>query len=170
MRRKRIDKKALFRVGSLLAQRNLKLVCAESMTAGFLSSTFALEVNSGNYYLGSIACYDDLMKQNLLDVSPSLLSTHTSESEEVTLAMLQGLQSLIPHADVYISITGLAFESPNPNQWRPIGCVYYAIYYKNNTHLFEKQFNGNAGQILIATCNSIFYDLYRLLNTAEKIE
>lgn len=165
MGRERIDKRTLFRVGDLLTKRNLKLACAESMTAGFLSSTFALEVNSGHYYLGSIACYDDQLKQNLLDVSPTLLAEHTAESKEVTLAMLQGLQTLIPQADISITITGLAFESPNPDQWRPVGRVYYAFHYKDKQYVFEKQFKGNAGQIIIATCNSIFSDLHDLLSS-----
>jgi nicotinamide-nucleotide amidase len=165
MRNRRIDERALFRVGSFLAQHKLKLVCAESMTAGFLSSTFALEVSSGDYYLGSLVCYDDLMKEMLLHVSPSLIETYTSESAEVTLAMLQGLENLVPQADIYISITGLAFDSPNPKQSRPVGRVYYAFAYQGNHHVVEKEFKGNAGQIIIATCNSIFCDLYDWLQS-----
>lgn len=165
MSRERIDEQALFRLGSLLSYNKWKLVCAESMTAGFLSSTFALEVSSGDYYLGSFICYNDVIKEKLLQVAPSLIETFTAESQEVTLAMLQGLQTLIPAADIYITVTGLAFESPNPKQYRPIGRVYYAFMYKGTQHIFEKQFKGNAGQILIATCNSIFSDLYSWLKT-----
>lgn len=160
MRKEKIDERALFRLGSLLSHNQLKLVFAESMTGGFLSSTFALEVSSGDYFLGSIVCYDDLVKERLLQVSTSLIKTYTAESPEVTLAMLKGLQIAISQADVYITITGLAFESPNLKQLRPVGRVYYAFAYCGRQHIFEKQFKGNAGQIIIATCNSIFYDLY----------
>ena len=64
--KRKIDEPAMHRCGEYLAERGLKLMCAESMTAGFLSSTWALEVCSGNYYLGSIVCYDDSIKKNLL--------------------------------------------------------------------------------------------------------
>jgi len=169
MSKEEIDERALFRLGSLLSNNKLKLVSAESMTAGFLSSIFALEVNSGDYFLGSIVCYDDFMKERLLQVSSSLIKTYTAESPEVTLAMLQGLQIAISHADIYITITGLAFESMNIKQFRPIGRVYYGFAYKGGQHIFEKQFKGNAGQIIIATCNSIFYDLYAWLQTMKTI-
>lgn len=165
MNREKIDERALFRLGSLLSDNNLKLACAESMTAGFLSSTFALEVSSGNYYLGSVVCYDDAMKERLLNVSPSVIADYTAESPEVTLAMLHGLETVVPQADIYVTITGLAFDSPNPKQYRPVGRVYYAFGYNGILHIVEKQFKGNAGQVIIATCNSIFADLYAWLES-----
>ena len=165
MSRNIINERSLFRLGSWLSGNKLKLVCAESMTTGFLSSTFGLEVCSGDYYLGSVVCYDNEMKERLLDISPSVIEMHTAESQEVTLAMLRGLQNLVPYSDVYLSITGLAFDSSNPKQNRPIGRVYYAFSYKGNQHVVEKQFKGNAGQIIIATCNSIFSDLYSWLQS-----
>lgn len=158
--KRKINEPALHRCGEYLAERGLKLICAESMTAGFLSSTWALEVCSGDYYLGSIVCYDDEIKKNLLQVSPQLLAQHTAESAETTLALLEGLQKLVTSADVYLAITGLAFESTNPNQNRPVGKVYYAFSYNGQKKVFDKQFEGNAGSILIQTCNSIFEDLY----------
>ena len=163
MSSRKIDERILFQCGDFLSQNNLKLICAESMTAGFLSSTWALEVSSGNYHLGSIVCYDNEIKENLLNVSPHLIEEHTAESAEVTLAMLLGLIKLVPHADVHVAITGLAFESPNPKQTRPVGRVYYAFSYNGMQTVIERQFKGNAGQIIIATCNNIFTDLYEWL-------
>lgn len=157
--RSRIDERLLERCGNYLSSRNLKLVCAESMTGGFLSSMWALELASGDYFLGSVVCYDDLQKQKVLQVAPALIDIHTAESEEVTLAMLHGLKILVPHADVYVSITGLAFESPNPKQQRPVGTVYYAFSFGGNTEVFERHLSGNTGEIIIKTCNSIFSDL-----------
>ena len=165
MNSKRVDKKILFRCGDYLSSQHLKLVCAESMSAGFLSSIWALEVSSGDYFLGSIVCYDERIKERLLQVPSNLIEKYTAESTEVTLAMLQGLEGLVPQADVYISLTGLSFPSPNPKQNRPAGRVYYAFSYKENRKIFEKQIKGrNAGEIIIGTCNSILKDLYNWLN------
>lgn len=165
MGREKINEKTLFQCGDFLAKHKLKLVCAESMTAGFLSSTWALEVSSGDYYLGSFVCYDNEMKEKILQVPSSLIEKYTAESAEVTLALLSGLEKLVPQADVYISITGLAFESGNPKQSRPIGTVYYAFSYEGKQEIFERQFNGYAGQIIISTSNSIFKDLYQWFKT-----
>lgn len=158
--KRKIDEPALHRCGEYLAGRGLKLMCAESMTAGFLSSTWGLEVCSGKYYLGSIVCYDDSLKKNLLNVPQNILDTHTAESIETTVALVEGLENLVPGADVYVAVTGLAFDSPNPNQNRPVGTVYYIFSYKGKRKVFEKHFDGNAGAILIQTCNSIYADLY----------
>lgn len=159
--KRKIDEAAMHRCGEYLAERGLKLMCAESMTAGFLSSTWALEVCSGNYYLGSIVCYDDSIKKNLLGIPQSILDAHTAESIETTLALVEGLEKLVADADVYVAVTGLAFDSPNPNQHRPVGTVYYVFSYRGKRKVYEKHFEGNAGAILIQTCNSIYADLYK---------
>src|SRR5690606_17304354 len=62
MSRNIIDERSLFRLGSWLSDNKLKLVCSESMTTGFLSSTFGLEVCSGDYYLCSVVCYENERK------------------------------------------------------------------------------------------------------------
>lgn len=158
-----IDEQALARCGHYLHTHNLKLLCAESMTAGFLGSMWALELESGHYFLGSVVCYDDSMKTILLQVPGETIERYTAESKEVTLCMLDGLKKY-NKADVHISITGLAFESTNPKQKRPIGTVYYAFYFQNKQTIYERHFEGNAGEIIIASCNSIYDDLYQWLN------
>lgn len=158
-----INQKTLDRLGEFLSYNKLTLVCAESMSAGFLSSTFALEMHSGDYFFGSIVAYDNKVKKDVLSISPELIEQHTAESIEVTLAMIDGLENIFPSASVHISITGLAFKSNNPKQDRPIGTVYFAFRYKHYTHVYDRHFEGNAGEIIVSACNTIYEELYEWL-------
>ncbi|NGM65282.1 CinA family protein [Sphingobacterium sp. SGR-19] len=166
-----IDEGALAACGEFLKAHGLKLLCAESMTAGYLSSLWSLEFHSGDYFLGSLVCYDDQCKTQLLSVPKSKIEKYCAESAVVTLRMLDGLTGeSIPKADVLISVTGLAFKTNNPKQKREIGTVYYAFRYKKEKRIYKKQFSGNSGAILIQTCNSIFTDLINWLPMITMVE
>jgi len=162
-----IDEQALHRCGQLLNTQGWTLVCAESMTAGFLSSICAMEVNSGDYFLGSIVCYDDRVKRDLLQVPAAKLEKYCSESAVATLRLLDGLRTLVPQATVHVSITGLAYKTSNPKQKRPVGTVYYAIAFQDHKVIFKKKFEGEAADILILACNSLIDDLYQWLGRLQ---
>ncbi|RZF62393.1 CinA family protein [Sphingobacterium corticibacterium] len=155
-----IDDEALAACGEFLQAHGLKLLCAESMTAGYLSSLWSLEFHSGDYFLGSLVCYDDQCKTQLLAVPKNKIEKYCAESAVITLRMLDGLtRTSITNADVFISITGLAFKTNNPKQKREIGTVYYAFRYQREKRIYKKKFSGDPSAILIQTCNSLFRDL-----------
>lgn len=162
--KKNIDEQALRYCGRLLTSKGWKLACVESMTAGFLSSVYAMEIHSGSYFLGSVVCYEDCIKERLLGVSPAKLDKYCAESAVATLRILDGIKTLMPEAQVHVSVTGLAYETKNPRQKRPIGTVYYAFALGSSKVIFKRKFSGNAAEILIATCNSLIADLGQWLN------
>ncbi|PRD56905.1 CinA family protein [Sphingobacterium gobiense] len=164
-----IDEKVLTACGKFFQTHGLKLLCAESMTAGYLSTLWSLEFNSGDYFLGSLVCYDNQCKTKLLSVSKNKIEKYCAESAVVTLRMLDGLSaSSIPGADVFISVTGLAYKTNNPRQKREVGTVYYAFQYRKEKRIYKKQFSGDPSTILMQTCNSIFRDLIAWLPTVIK--
>ncbi len=158
-----IDEQLLRVCGNLLQQHRLRLLCAESMTAGYLSSLWGMEINSGNYFLGSIVCYHTAVKTGVLGVPAAKINKYCAESAVVTLRMLDGLRKLVVDAEVYVSITGLAFKTENAKQLRSIGTVYYAFHYAAQTTIFKRHFTGDAATIFIATCNALLHDLYHWL-------
>src|SRR5690606_3388787 len=163
-----IDEQALHACGKLLTAYKWKLACVESMTAGFLSSVYAMEVHSGDYFLGSIVCYEDTVKKSLLAVPAAKLEKYCAESAVATLRILDGLRTQFPQAQVYVSVTGLAYETENPKQKRPIGTVYYAFGLEDNTVIYRRKYNGNAAEIIVKTCNGILSDLSKWLTVKAK--
>lgn len=164
-----IDREALAACGEFFKIHGLKLLCAESMTAGYLSTLWSLEFHSGDYFLGSLVCYDDLCKTKLLSVPSNKIDKYCAESAVVTLRMLDGLvEKSVPTANVFISVTGLAFKTSNAKQKRKIGTVYYAFQYKKEKRIYKKRFTGKPGDILIQACNSLLTDLKAWLPVATK--
>lgn len=158
-----IDEQALQHCGKILTACKWKLACAESMTAGFLSSVYAMEVHSGDYFLGSIVCYEDTVKERLLAVPAAKLKKYCAESAVATLRIMHGLRAQFPEAQVYISVTGLAYETTNPKQKRSIGTVYYAFGLGDSTVIYKRSYSGTAAEIIVETCNGIFRDLTQWL-------
>lgn len=163
-----IDEQVLEHCGKILTASKWKLACAESMTAGFLSSTYAMEVHSGDYFLGSIVCYEDTVKESLLGVPTAKLKKYCAESAVATLRILDGLRAQFGEADVYVSVTGLAYKTENPKQRRSIGTVYYAFGLEEHTVIYKRKYTGNAAEIIIKTCNGILNDLSKWLMVKVK--
>jgi nicotinamide-nucleotide amidase len=147
-----------------LKNRSMKLIFAESMTAGSLCAEIMYAPQSGDYLLGSLVCFDAAMKTRLLDVSPALIQRFSAESKEVTQAMLEGLMQRY-QTDVGVAITGLAYPSLDPRQQSPIGTVYYAFAYKDHRILHKMHFSGEAEEIVAQTGQALFRDLLQWLKS-----
>jgi len=164
-----INDEMLAACGNFFYTHGLKLLCAESMTAGYLSTLWSLEFHSGDYFLGSLVCYDNYCKTQFLCIPAEKIEKYCAESAVVTLRMLDGLsKKSVPEETVFISVTGLAFKTNNARQKRDIGTVYYAFQYKEEKQIYKKKFDGDPADILIHTCNSLLADLNTWLPTATK--
>ncbi|MFD2965953.1 CinA family protein [Sphingobacterium bambusae] len=165
-----IDEQALRNCADLFCVHGIRLMCAESMTAGFLSSLWAMESQSSRYFLGSLICYSDTVKTKLLQVPSIKIWKFCAESAVVTLRLLDGLRKYASFANLYVSVTGLAYKSSNGRQKRPIGTVYYAFAYRDELKIFKRQFAGSSAQIFIATCNALLSDLHNWLLAVLRLE
>ncbi len=91
---------------NLMARQGLTVAFAESATAGWLCSEFALTEESGKVLKGGIICYDASLKVALLKVPQELIDRYTPESMEVTREMAYRLRELIP-SDMQVTVTAL---------------------------------------------------------------
>ena len=115
-----------------LSKNNLTIVCAESITAGLLSSTIASVPGASSILKGSIVTYDRELKSTILQVNPSTIDKYSAESIETTIEMVYGLLKLYPSSDIYVAVTGIA--SPGTEQYPvsgEVGDIYLAVYYKH---------------------------------------
>ncbi len=99
-------------IGDLLVQRGLKLVTAESCTAGLLAARIANIPGSSEYFLGGIVSYASDVKIAELSVPGDVLERHGAVSEEVARAMAAGAKDRF-HADIALSITCAAGPEPH---------------------------------------------------------
>lgn len=159
----KINEKKLNRLGELISLGGYKLSLAESMPGGFFTSIWSLQTESGDYLEGSIVCYSENVKKEVLGVPGSLIDRFSAESERVTESMLQGLETVIP-ADIHIAVTGKAFSDSEGSANAVRGDVFLCVSCQNNVISQKFHFSPlNAAHIFISAFNASLDMLESLL-------
>jgi nicotinamide-nucleotide amidase len=89
-----------------LREKGLKIVFAESCTAGLASATLARIPGISEHHCGSAVVYRLDTKHEWLGVSNELLENPGPVSSEVAKAMAYGVLKKTPEADIAAAITG----------------------------------------------------------------
>jgi nicotinamide-nucleotide amidase len=134
----------------LMAEQGLTIAFAESATAGWLCSEFALTDESGKVLKGGIACYDASLKVDLLKVPQQLIDQFTPESMEVTGEMARRLPTLIL-SDIQVAVTGLTTPGGSETPEKPVGTMFVVALIKGREVSFRKVFHGSCEEIIHQT-------------------
>ncbi len=109
----------------LLKTKRLKLIVAESCTAGLLSLKLADAPGAAAHFNGGFVTYTKEQKTSALDVSAALLRERGAVCGEVARAMAEGALRRSA-ADLAAAITGVAGPEPDPDG-NPVGRVCIAV-------------------------------------------
>lgn len=123
-----IDKQIIENFNVALQDKQVTLACAESMTGGLLASTICCASGALSVLKGSIVCYNNDMKSEVLNVPPNLIKKYGAESPQTTDALCEGIRRLYPLATIYVAITGIAEKTPLCDI--PEGQIYVTIWYR----------------------------------------
>jgi nicotinamide-nucleotide amidase len=134
----------------LMARQGLTIAFAESATAGWLCSEFALTEESGKVLMGGIACYDAGLKIKLLKVPQELIDEFTPESMEVTREMAYRLRQLIA-SDIQVTVTGLTTPGGSETPEKPVGTMFVFALIKDKEASFRKVFSGSCEDVIHQT-------------------
>jgi len=107
-----------------LKDKSKTLVCAESCTAGMISSSLVNVAGSSSVFLGGFVVYSNDFKVNFLNVNKNLIEKYGVVSEEVVRAMALGALEY-SDADISIAVSGIA--GPGGSEFKPQGFTYMAI-------------------------------------------
>lgn len=108
----------------------LKIVTAESCTAGSLSTLIADSPGAGEILLGGFVVYDKLAKTELLGIPFGLIQEHTAVSEEIATAMTAGCLERSPSVDIAVAVTGVGGPLPD-DDGNPVGLMVIAVQRRN---------------------------------------
>jgi PncC family amidohydrolase len=112
------------RLAKLLAERQVKVVFAESCTAGLVSASLARVPGISEFLCGSAVTYRNDTKNGWLSVEAKLLERPGPVSRVVVENMADGVLRATPEADWAASITGHL----GPNAPRKLdGLVYIGV-------------------------------------------
>jgi nicotinamide-nucleotide amidase len=131
----------------LMAEQGLTIAFAESATAGWLCSEFALTEESGKILKGGIACYDADLKVKLLGVPQELIDTYTPESMEVTREMAYRLKNIIS-SDIQVTVTGLTTPGGSETSGKPVGTMFVFALIRGREVSFRNVFAGTCEEVI----------------------
>lgn len=105
--------------------RGLRIVTAESCTAGKLSALLSEAPGASQLLEGGFVTYTKTAKSTLLGVSMKLLKAEGAVCPKVVIAMAEGALRR-SSADIAVAITGVAGPETDEDD-NPVGRVCYAI-------------------------------------------
>lgn len=108
----------------ILRTRGESISVAESLTGGGLAEALSSLPGSSEIFRGSVTAYQPEIKSSLLKVPAELIAEFGVVSEEVAVAMADGVKQLM-NSTWSISTTGVA--GPGPSDGVAAGTVWVAI-------------------------------------------
>ena len=111
-------------LGLQLAQRNARLVSAESCTGGAIAAAITAVAGSSAWFECGLVAYSNGIKQKILAVPASILETYGAVSEPVVRAMAEGALKL-SGADYALAVSGIAGPAGG-SACKPVGTVCIA--------------------------------------------
>lgn len=121
-----IDPPLVRRAGQVLAllkQQKLRLVTAESCTAGLLAAAFAQTDGAGEWLQGGFVTYTKEAKHQLLGVDAAWMAQHGCVNAEVVRQMALGALERC-EADIAIAISGVLGPRRDEDD-NPLGRVFF---------------------------------------------
>jgi nicotinamide-nucleotide amidase len=157
------------------SQDPVQLAFAESCTGGALARMVTQMPGSSVYFAGGVVSYANSLKQELLEVSPDLLSLHGAVSLEVASVMGTGaariasLESKTGNV-LGVGITGVAGPTGGSDA-KPVGLVYIALANASGViQVLKRNFRGERGRIQNAACLTALEMIRRHLNGYPPLE
>lgn len=133
-------------VHNILTERGETLAVAESCTGGAIASKFTAQAGASAYFLCGVVSYSNESKSNVLGVKMSDIAQYGAVSEQVAIAMAQGVKG-VSGANFAISTTGIAGPSGGSKE-KPVGTVWIGIATPNKCYAVKKNCGTDRSQII----------------------
>ncbi|MED4532442.1 competence/damage-inducible protein A [Metabacillus fastidiosus] len=133
----------------LLHEKNLTIAAAESLTGGLFSEQLTATEGASSIFKGSIVCYTNEVKEQLLKVSSETLENEGAVSAACATEMADNIRKLTG-SDIGISFTGVA--GPDSLERHPVGTVFIGISIKDReTEVHEINWAGSRNAVRTRT-------------------
>ncbi|MFJ8734268.1 competence/damage-inducible protein A [Bacillus altitudinis] len=156
------DTSLAFEASKALHEHGKTVAAAESLTGGMFSEWLTDLEGASSILNGSVVCYTNQVKQQVLGCRAETLSSHGAVSKECALELAEGVRKLTG-SDIGISFTGVA--GPEPHEGQPVGKVFIGLSTKDQTDVFEWMFTGSRSGI---RKRAVKYGLHHLLKLLKE--
>ncbi len=128
-------------VFKLLLKRKETLAVAESCTGGGIGSKLTKIPGSSKIFHGGVIAYNNVIKQELLDVPEEIINTFGAVSKEVAESMARGVEKKFK-VNWCISVSGIAGPTGGTKS-KPVGLVHFCIKGPKTLLTWEERFGSN---------------------------
>lgn len=162
-----LQKNAVDWIAAACVKNKMHLALAESCTGGLLSFAFTRYPGASEYLSTSVVAYATELKTKLLGVSAKLIEEHTTTSEQVALAMLEGVKR-ISGAKAAIATTGLAGPGVGPTDI-PVGTVWIAASWGDLCQTCCLHLHGSREEVMQEASNTAVLLIFELAKCKNAI-
>jgi PncC family amidohydrolase len=147
-----VDGELLNKIYLKLIEKNYKIATAESCTGGLIGHSLTNISGSSNYFDRGIISYSNESKIELLDVPKDLIDTYGAVSNEVAIAMAEGVRKKY-RVDIGLSTTGIAGPTGGTKE-KPVGLVFIGISLEDKFYVKKFIFEGDRLRNKELSCNA----------------
>ena len=112
------------------------IAVAESCTGGLVAARLTETPGASAYLRGGLVVYSNEAKSSLAGVPAALIEEHGAVSEEVALALADGVRTVLG-SDVGVGVTGIAGPGARTEE-KPVGLVWCAVTLSNGERAVRK--------------------------------
>jgi len=112
------------------------IAVAESCTGGLVAARLTETPGASAYLRGGVVVYSNEAKSTLAGVAAELIAEHGAVSEEVAVALADGVRSVLG-SDVGVGVTGIAGPGGGTDE-KPVGLVWCAVSLSNGEKAVRK--------------------------------
>ncbi|GHT77262.1 competence damage-inducible protein A [Spirochaetia bacterium] len=127
------------------AEGKIRIVAAESCTAGLVADLLAGVPGASGVLWGSFVSYTPDAKVRMLGVDDALLRQYGAVSRETAVSMAQGALER-SEADIAVSVTGLAGPDGD-GSGVPVGTVWIGVAWSNGAKAGVYHFSGSRNEV-----------------------
>jgi len=146
-------------IGILLTDKKMTLSTAESFTGGSIAERITSVPGASAYFKGSMVCYATETKVNVLGVPQELIDEYSVVSEEVAIAMANGVKNKLG-TDFSIATTGNAGPTKGDSD-AEVGTVYIGIGTPKGTFAHKFVMGKHRDRVVKKSVNKAFELLYK---------
>jgi competence/damage-inducible protein CinA-like protein len=132
------------KVGELLRKNKQTLAVAESCTGGLIGHRLTQVSGSSEYFLEGAVTYSNAAKHKRLGVAEELIVEYGAVSEEVALAMAEGVR-VRAATDFGLAVTGIAGPTGGTEQ-KPVGLTFIAVSEAGHSECRKYSFHQDRGR------------------------
>ena len=113
-------------LGQVLKSREWTLSVAETTTGGLICARIVAVPGSSAYFERGLIAYSSISKVTMLRVNEGVISEHGTVSEEVAIAMAEGVR-VLSGTTLGLAETGIAGPLGGRRSPKPLGTAYIAL-------------------------------------------